>query len=198
MPRLVDHDERRRAIVAAAWRIIADRGIDGINMRDLATEAGYTNGALSHYFSGKDEILRTAFEYVIDATNQRIDTSVGRRRGSQALHRLCIEIMPLTDEAKLEARIAVSLWQRAMTDPGMAEVNNVAVAAWKGRMATYWREAIDGDELPAVDVDAGVEVLMTTIIGLQVNAVLDPASTSRSAQLALLDTILAGRASATL
>ncbi|NED61913.1 TetR/AcrR family transcriptional regulator, partial [Streptomyces sp. SID10244] len=102
------------------------------------------------------------------------------------------------DEAKLEARIAVSLWQRAMTDPGMAKVNNVAVAAWKERMATYWRQAIDGGELPTVDIHAGVEVLMTTIIGLQVNAVLDPASTSRESQLALLDTILAGRASATM
>ncbi|AZG46665.1 TetR/AcrR family transcriptional regulator [Gordonia insulae] len=191
MPRLVDHDERRRTIVAAAWRLIADRGIDGINMRDLATEAGYTNGALSHYFSGKDEILRTAFEYVIDATNQRIDTSVGDGTGGQALRRLCIELMPLTDEARLEARIAVSLWQRAMTDAGMAAVNNLAVADWKRRMATYWREAIDDGELPSCEVDAGVEVLMTAIIGLQVSAVLDRSSTSRATQLALLDTVLA-------
>ena len=192
MPRLVDHDERRRAIVEAAWRLLATRGVDGINMRDLAAEAGYTNGALSHYFAGKDEILRTSYEYVIDATNRRIEVSVGRRTGRVALRKLCHEIMPLTEEATLEARIAMSLWQRAMTDQIMVEVNNSAISAWRSRMARHWQEAIDAGELPPTDVPARVELLMTTIIGLQVTAVLDPTTASRSAQIVMVDQILAG------
>ncbi|ROZ89061.1 TetR/AcrR family transcriptional regulator [Gordonia sp. OPL2] len=195
MPRLVDHDERRRAIIEAAWRLLATRGIDGVNMRDLATEAGYTNGALSHYFAGKDEILRTSYEYVIDATNARIEASVGRRRGRAALRKLCHEIMPLTEEATLEARIAMSLWQRAMTDELMVEVNNAAVADWKARMARHWQEAIEADELAPRDVAAGVELLMTTIIGLQVTAVLDPTTAGRRAQIAMVDVIIGQRAS---
>ncbi|MEV3961943.1 TetR/AcrR family transcriptional regulator [Nocardia sp. NPDC050193] len=190
MPRLVDHAERRRAIIEAAWRIIADRGIDGITMRDLAAEAGYANGALSHYFSGKDEILCTAFEYVIDATNRRIERSVGGRQGLAALRRMCLEIMPVTDEARLEARIAVSLWQRAMNDPDMAEFNNVAVTEWKSRLARYWAEAIAAGELPDTDLGIGVESLMTMMIGLQVTAVIGPVATTRRSQLALLDSLL--------
>ncbi|MFW0794838.1 TetR/AcrR family transcriptional regulator [Gordonia sp. CPCC 205515] len=190
MPRLVDHDERRRAIIDAAWRLIAARGIDGINMRDLASEAGYTNGALSHYFAGKDEILRSAFEHVITETNRRVDASIGRSRGRVALRKLCFELMPLTDEARLEARIAVSLWQRALTDPVMESVNNAAVGAWKSRMNDLWAEAIAMQQLPPRDLDVGVELLMTTIVGLQVTAVLDAASTQRQAQIALIDTII--------
>ncbi|MFT4396460.1 TetR/AcrR family transcriptional regulator [Gordonia lacunae] len=192
MPRLVDHDERRSAIVAAAWRLLAARGIDGISMRDLATEAGYTNGALSHYFAGKDEILRTAYEYVIEATNSRIASATRRRTGRSALRTLCHELMPLTDEATLEARIAMSLWQRAMTDTAMAEVNNAAVAEWKVRMAQLWNEAVAAGELPARDIGVGVELLMTTIFGLQVTAVLDPRTTSRVDQIRLVDAILDG------
>lgn len=190
MPRLVDHDERRRAIIDAAWRLIAARGIDGINMRDLAAEAGYTNGALSHYFRGKDEILRAAFEHVIVETNRRVDMSIGRARGRTALRKLCFELIPLTDEARLEARIAVSLWQRALTDPVMESVNNVAVAAWKRRMHELWAEAIAMQQLPPRDLDVGVELLMTTIIGLQVTAVLDSTTTTRQAQIALIDAII--------
>lgn len=192
VPKLVDHVERRRAIIAAAWRIIADRGIDGINMRDLATEAGYTNGALSHYFSGKDEILRTAFDFVIESTNERIERSIERRHGRKALRRMCFEIMPLTDEAKLEARIAVSLWQRAITDPQMVTVNDTAVAAWKVRLAELWRDAIAAGELPDRDVEVGVEALMTMMIGLQVTAALSPDGMTRKAQLAMLDSVLGG------
>lgn len=190
MPRLVDHGERRRAIIEAAWRIIADRGIDGITMRDLAAEAGYANGALGHYFSGKDEILCTAFEYVIESTNRRIERSVGRRRGLAALRRMCLEIMPVTDETRLEARIAVALWQRAMNDPAMAEYNNVAVAEWKSRLARFWAEAIAAGELPETDLEIGVESLMTMMIGLQVTAVLGTAVSTRRSQLALLDSLL--------
>ncbi|MGW9265982.1 TetR/AcrR family transcriptional regulator [Gordonia terrae] len=192
MPRLVDHDERRRAIVAAAWRLLATRGVDGISMRDLAAEAGYTNGALSHYFAGKDEILRTAYEYVIEATNARIASATRRRSGRAALRALCRELMPMTDEATLEARIAMSLWQRAMTDSVMAEVNNAAVAEWKSQMTQLWNEAVDAGELPACDIGVGVELLMTTIFGLQVTAVLDPVTTAPADQIRLMDAILDG------
>lgn len=190
MPKLVDHDERRRAIVAAAWRLIAAHGIDGVNMRDLAAEAGYTNGALSHYFSGKDEILRTAFEHVLDATNERIAASVGTLRGREALRRLCFEIMPLTDEARLEARIAISLWQRSLADPIMEEVHDRAVADWTTRIARHWREAIDAGELPDTDIDIGTELLMTTLIGLQVTVVLTPTRAAPDLQSAMLDAII--------
>ncbi len=191
MPKLVDHDERRRAIVAAAWRLIAARGIDGINMRDLAAEAGYANGALSHYFSGKDEILRTAFEYVLEATNARIDRSAHGLRGLQAVRKMCYEIMPLTETARLEARIAVSLWQRAMTDRTLEQVNNNAVAEWRTRIADHLQEAVDDGEAASFDTAICAELIMTTLIGLQVTAVLDRTTTPRKAQFALLESLLA-------
>lgn len=190
MPKLVDHAERRRAIVAAAWRLIAARGIDGINMRDLAAEAGYTNGALSHYFSGKDEILRSAFEHVLDATNGRIERSVAASRGLGALRKTCYEIMPLTEEARLEARIVLALWQRACTDRAMEELNNAAVLQWRVRLSTHLREAIADGEMADRDVEVLVELLMTTLIGLQVTAVLDRSTTSRKSQMALIDEVL--------
>jgi AcrR family transcriptional regulator len=190
MPKLVDHDERRRAIVAAAWRLIAARGIDGINMRDLAAEAGYANGALSHYFSGKDEILRTAFEHVLAATNARIAQSARGLRGLSAVRKVCYEIMPLTENARLEARIAVSLWQRALTDRSLEQVNNVAVGEWRSRLAGHLREAVDDGETAAVDTEAYADLIMTMMIGLQVTAVLDRPTTSRKAQIALLEAIL--------
>lgn len=191
MPRLVDHEERRRAIISAAWRIIATRGIDAINMRDLATEAGYTNGALRHYFSGKDEILHNAFEHILHATNARIEESVRRLRGADALRKMCHEIMPLTEESRLEARIAISLWQRALTDTAMAEVNDIAISAWKARISQHWREAIDAGELPPADLPTGAEAVMTMMIGLQVTSALGSAGgPSPSAQLRMLDSLL--------
>jgi AcrR family transcriptional regulator len=190
MPRLVDHAERRLAIIGAAWRLIAARGIDATNMRDLAREAGYTNGALSHYFSGKNEILRASFEHVFNATNARIERSVGQRRGLAALRRLCREVMPQTEETLLEARIAVSLWQRALNDPYMASVNTRALDTWRAQLIEHIRQAQKDRELADVDEVLFANLLMTTMVGLQVTGVLNPETASASSQEAMINHII--------
>lgn len=192
MPRLVDHAERRRVIVSAACRLIAARGIDATNMRDLAREAGYTNGALSHYYSGKNEILRAAFEHVYEATNARIQRTVGQRRGMTALRRLCREVMPQTEETLAEARIAVSLWQRALNDPQMGSVNTRALQTWRAELVEHLREAREDGELGGVDEHVLANLLMTTMVGLQVTGVLEPEAASPTDQEAMLDMILDG------
>ncbi len=190
MPRLVDHAERRLAIIGAAWRLIAARGIDATNMRDLAREAGYTNGALSHYFSGKNEILRAAFEHAFNATNARIERSVGQRRGLAALRRLCREVMPQTEETLLEARIAVSLWQRALNDPYMASVNTRALETWRSQLVEYIRQAQHDGEMVDADEVLLANLLMTTMVGLQVTGVLDPEAASPAVQEAMINHII--------
>jgi AcrR family transcriptional regulator len=190
MPKLVDHAERRLVIVGAAWRLIAARGIDGTNMRDLAREAGYTNGALSHYFSGKNEILRAAFEHVFNATNARIERSVGHRRGLAALRRLCREVMPQTEETLLEARIAVSLWQRALNDPYLASVNAEALNTWRAQLIEYLRQARADGEIGDIDETLYANLLMTSMVGMQVTGVLD--AESASAQEAMIEQIIDG------
>lgn len=194
MPKLVDHDERRRSIAAATWRLIAAKGIDAANMRDIATEAGYTNGALSHYFSGKDEILRTSFELVFEATNVRVDAAIGDATGLTALKIFCREVMPTTEETLLEARIAVSLWQRAMYDGHMEETNRRSLEQWRGQMAGYLEEARELGEVGDVDVALVVEQLLNMMMGMQILGVLTPSDTSASRQLDMVDIFLSGLA----
>lgn len=190
MPRLVDHEERRRSIVAAAWRLIARRGLDGVTMRDLAAETGYANGALAHYFSGKDEIVRVAFEHVLSETNERIRESLQGLEGVEALRRMCREIMPMASETRLEARIAIALWQRALNDVELAAVNNTALDLWRAQLAKHWREAIELGELQPIDVETHVEILMTMLVGLQVTVALERGESSTEDQMVLLDNLL--------
>lgn len=192
MPRLVDHAERRHAILSAATRLIGARGIDATNMRDLAREAGYTNGALSHYFAGKDEILRAAFEHVFEATNDRIRRSVGRRRGLAALRRLCREVMPQTEETRLEAKVAISLWQRALNDSYMAAVNTRQLETWRAELIGYLHQAREDGDIGDIDVPLVANLLMTTMVGVQVTGVLDPDSATPAQQDAMIAQILDG------
>ena len=187
MPKLVDHEERRRAIAAATWRLIAAKGIDAANMRDIAAEAGYTNGALSHYFSGKDAILQTSFELVFEATNTRVASVIGDAKGLAALRIFCREVMPTTPETVLEARIAVSLWQRAMLDGHMEATNTRAMGLWRDRMAEFFEDAREMGEIGDIDVALAVEQLLNMMMGMQILGVLTPSETSSNRQFDMVD-----------
>ncbi len=64
MPKVVDHDARRAAIVEAALRVIAGAGLENATVRRIAHEAVSTTGLVTHYFANKDEILIAALRHV--------------------------------------------------------------------------------------------------------------------------------------
>jgi len=56
----------REEIVAAAMRIIGDRGLDGLTMRALAVELGVTPMALYHHVPNKEGLLQLVADAVIE------------------------------------------------------------------------------------------------------------------------------------
>lgn len=67
----------RDAILAAALKLFAERGFHGATMREIAQEAGISQGLLHHHFGNKDglwhavgeRISRAFLDYVSDVTN---------------------------------------------------------------------------------------------------------------------------------
>ncbi len=53
--------DRRQRILEAAVRVFAVRGYHAARVGDIAEEAGVAHGLLYHYFSSKEEVLRTLF-----------------------------------------------------------------------------------------------------------------------------------------
>ncbi|MFF3376598.1 TetR/AcrR family transcriptional regulator [Streptomyces sp. NPDC002680] len=190
MPKIVDHDARRREIVEAVWALIARRGLDAVTMRELAAEAGYANGALSGYFRNKDEILQSAFQHAFDATNVRARRAIGEQRGLAALRLLCREIMPLDELRLLEARVVIAFWDRALHDARMAAVHEAVMTTWRAQMHGYLQEArLDGDVTTATPDDTVIDGLLAALMGFQINALFAPAATPER-QEAVLDELL--------
>lgn len=192
MPKLVDHDVRRREIIEVVWRLVATRGIEAMSMRTIAEEAGYANGVLSYYFVNKDDVIRQAYDFVYQATNDRIDRLVGDVRGLTALRIFCREIMPRTPEALLEARIATTLWDRAMYDPVINKTNVEAMRTWRSQIAGFLDDAVSDGVVPATDTVLAADSLLTLLMGMQIMAVLTPDLLPAPRQDELLDNFLAG------
>ena len=53
--------DKRRLLLDAATKVFAERGYHECRVGDIAAEAGVAYGLLYHYFSSKEEVLRTIF-----------------------------------------------------------------------------------------------------------------------------------------
>ncbi|MER7949277.1 TetR/AcrR family transcriptional regulator [Streptomyces sp. NPDC096079] len=62
--------DRRSAILEAAARVIARRGVRGLRMEELATEAGVSTALLYYHFKDRAGILRHTLEFISDRADR--------------------------------------------------------------------------------------------------------------------------------
>ncbi|PRX58659.1 TetR family transcriptional regulator [Nonomuraea fuscirosea] len=169
MPKIVDHDERRREVLSAAGRVIVRDGIDAATTRAIAKEAGYSNGVLAHYFADKDEILLSALRQSHQRIRARLTgkvTDAGGPGGSAlaALRELLLDNLPLDDERARETRLEVSFWSRSLASERLAGVQRaeadelraaVRDLLGRARAAGELRNGAAPDGPAAHDLDTG-------------------------------------------
>ncbi|MGH3585489.1 MAG: TetR/AcrR family transcriptional regulator [Pseudonocardia sp.] len=184
MPRKVDHAARRLEIIAAAWRTIAREGVEATTLRKIAEEAGFANGALTHYFSGKDELLTAAYTHVFTLTNERIALATRDLHGMAALRAYCREILPLDDDRLLEARIVLPFWQRALTRTAPQQTYAEHMRRWTRELTDLVGQARAEGTIGSTQTDAQIAGhLLAMLNGWQPLAVLAPGDADPAAQL---------------
>lgn len=192
MPKIVDHDQRRLELVDATWRIIARHGIEGATMRDIALEAGFSNGALKPYFPTKDDLLTFAFRHVFNRTNQRIALTTFNRTGLPAIRAIGLEVLPVDEEKISEARIVIAFWQKAVTDEHKAAIHQESMKQWRFALMRHLAEARRmGTVTTGVKDPVITEQLMNVFLGAQVTAALTATSYELPPYAAQLDGLLA-------
>lgn len=189
MPKIVDHDQRRREIVEVTWRFIAREGIAKLNLRDLAAAAGYANGGLKIYFPTKDAILAATFAYVAEATNARIERNTGQLEGLAAVEAFAHEVLPLDELRRDEARVAVHYWHLALGDPALAEANAQTMQGWRDGL-DGWLEQLLGPGHS--EAGAARDALINFLMGAQAGSVLDEQANTVQSLLEQLEHHLAG------
>jgi AcrR family transcriptional regulator len=191
MPKIVDHDERRLAIVHATWRLIAAKGFRATTMREIAKASGVANGGLFPYFRDKQELIGATFEHVVAATNERFAAVRADRVGVAALRELLLQTFPVDEERILEARIVIPFWEYALNEPELRRLHERRMTRWHAEFAAHLEDAKRLGEIRIdVDVTLAADQLMAMLNGVQVVAVLLPAMSSPERLTAVLDDFL--------
>ncbi|MFG1958518.1 TetR/AcrR family transcriptional regulator [Nonomuraea sp. NPDC049028] len=180
MPKIVDHDERRREVLSAARRVIVRDGIDAATTRAIAKEAGYSNGVLAHYFADKDEILLSALRQSHQRIRERLTRKIEGATGLAALRELLLDNLPLDAERTQETRLEVSFWSRSLASERLAEVQRTEAAELRGVVRTLLGEARAAGELTTDEnLDDITERLLALVDGLSLHLLLYPGRLAR-------------------
>jgi AcrR family transcriptional regulator len=175
MPRAIDHDQRRRQIGEAVWRIVLTEGVGAVSLRTVAAEAGLVLGSLRHSFPTKTELLAFAMELAHTNATARVmrhqATRDPRRWSRSVLH----ELLPLDDERTVEMRVHVALMGETPAHPRLAEVADEAHEAIH-HLCRQVLEVLRDTGLVAAGGDLKRETvtLHALVDGLALHAVRDP------------------------
>lgn len=176
MPKIVDHEQRREELAAAVWRLASRDGLDAVTIRAVAAEAGWSTGALHHYFADKEELLLFAFQTAADRISRRVDAAKAAAGEPFELVRALLEIgLPLDAERRDETRVWFAFLGLALTRPPLARAQRLAYRAWRRLVADALRDAQErGDVDPEVDVEREAAGLVALVDGLAVQATFEP------------------------
>lgn len=126
MPKKVEHDERRREITAAMWRILLRDGIAAVTVRALAAESGWSVGAIRHYYQSQDDLILFATSEMLATITQRIQSLDLDHPDRDVLLQAIEEMLPLDRQRKAEAQVWFALLTRRVANPRVAaEANDI-------------------------------------------------------------------------
>jgi len=193
MPKIVDHEARRAELAAAVWRLASRDGLDSLTMRRVAAEAGWSTGALAHYFDDKEELLVFAFQTVADRVGRRIVKAAEHTRDPLELVRTqLVEGLAIDSERRAEVRVWFAFLGLAETQPRLAKAGRDAYRLWRERVAkTLAAAQRQGLVDNAVDLKREAAALIALVDGIAIQATFDPRAVSAERQLELLDDHLA-------
>jgi AcrR family transcriptional regulator len=199
MARRTNHSERREIFAAAALRVIMREGVGGLTVREVAKEAGFTTGALTHYFESKDQVLIEASEHSAKLVRPRMERMAKEASALEALRKVVAEALPMTATVRGYWRIWVGFWERASYNPDVARIMRDRYDEWRGRLAVLIRRAQDEGEAPKTfDAELAAQELIMVVDGIGVQVLLGagriPAARQREIIDTWIETMAAGRA----
>jgi AcrR family transcriptional regulator len=124
MPKVVDHEQRRRELANAMWRVIRRQGVERASVRTVAHEAGWSPGTLRHYFTTQSELLAFAMRLVVERIEGRIGALDRATDPRGAVERVLHELLPLDDERRAENEVWLAFTARALIDPELRDQHN--------------------------------------------------------------------------
>jgi AcrR family transcriptional regulator len=168
--------------------VAQQRGLEEATLREIAAEAGWSTGVLSHYFADKDDLVRFAFHLVVERASERYLAAAEAEDAAGRIRAALRETLPLDEERFAEAQVWLAFLGRSLSHPGLADERRAFYARWRASLAGLIEDGSrSGDLRRGLDPEAEATALIALVDGLALQAVSDPKGLAPARQQELLD-----------
>jgi AcrR family transcriptional regulator len=174
MPKVVDHQARRRRIADALMRVASARGLEAVSLRHVAAEAGVSTGMVQHYFRTKDEMMTFAIEMIghdVQARLAQDAAALGENPAPRAVIRaLMVQILPLDDVRRREAQVGLAFMAYTAVRPDAGAGLRTNIAQMRGFLAGLIGGGTSRPDIRA-DPEGAAALLLALVDGLGLHVV---------------------------
>lgn len=181
---------KKEDILAASARTIAERGVRGLRVSDIADAAGVSPGLLYYHFTDRDGLLEAALEHI--NTVARTFRTENSTAGDSARERLTKQVLDEIQDDE-QVRLNSVAWNElracAVFEANLRAPIRASSEEWSDEIASVIAEAQDAGEitpeLPALDTARALTALVEGISGRWLSGEL----TTAAARQSLTDTL---------
>ena len=164
--------ERRRLLIEAAIRCLAEGGMSAFTIDRICREAGVSRGLINHHFDGKEALLLSVYETMTEHIAEMPHAGLAEADPVKRLNAM-IEISFAEDVvAQSQLRAWLAVWGEVAADPRLRALHRKRYEDYSGGLSSAIA-AIAKKRRRKVDAEALARMLIALIDGLWLEWCLD-------------------------
>lgn len=178
MPKIVDKDQKKKIILGAAVTVFSRKGTAAARIADIAEEAGIGKGTIYEYFSSKEEIFTTCFEYFMNEINTAVMEQIYMVGDPLAKFSAFFDawITALSSPVMSSFRIMIEFWAEGIRSSNVGSGFDMAAMYGEYRLMiqNLLDDCVSREKIPYIDTHYIAAGIIGAMDGIMLQWVLDP------------------------
>lgn len=155
-------EDRAHDLLLAAYNTIAEKGFEGLRLREVADQVGMNHATLHHYFPTKESLIRAVVAYATQRLGETLGSLEGRPR-EQLRTYFCLLRQRIQEEPALFI-VLTEIGLRAQRDPAIRAIVQPQAEGWLTFLRRILQAGIEcGDWPESLEAETAASAIIAVI-----------------------------------
>jgi TetR/AcrR family transcriptional regulator, fatty acid metabolism regulator protein len=165
---------RRSQLIRAAYKVVGEKGYSDFTIKDIAEEAGLSNGLLHYYFKNKEDLLFNLLRGMNAKLKDQLNKTLKVLTESQdKLLAFCDEAFALVDKEKAYFYVLIDFWAQMNHDNRIRQANVKLFQSYRDEITAILKEGKTKGVFKVMDVQLTSVIIISLIQGTIIQYVID-------------------------
>ena len=159
-------EAQRRALIRAAFDIIAQKGFEGLRTREVASRGNVNIATLHYYFPSKEDLIRGVAAFLTEEFERNGRLGPPANTALERVQREFVEIVETANTDPSTYIVMIELSNRAHRDPSVRQVVQEIQKNWQAFLESVLERGVAAGEFPPdLNVKVTAWTLRTLLLG---------------------------------